>query len=196
MNKLSLITGILSSVIYFVGTSLYMYGIIIGEVRPERTSWIIWLLVAVTLVLNSSGQKIIYFYITQAICCFIIVLLSLRKDVGIGGWSRLDKVSLFICVLAIGLRQILKQGLISILLASIVEGTAFMLTYLKLLKKPGTEMVAQWIASAITGFLAFVSTIGGSVIALIYPLILTIGNLAVVLLIYRTGSNSHATEND
>lgn len=184
------IISALSALFYFVGTVPYIFSTIRGRTKPQRASWIIWLLIAVILVLNSFGEAIIYLYIAQLICCAIIVFVSLPASKGIGGWSKTDKISIIVCAIALIIKQFLSAHLVSVILACIVESIAFWLTVVKLSKHANTELLLQWIMSTLCGFLAVLASLKTGGTSLLYPFTIFIGNGLVAWEIHMSKKDS------
>jgi hypothetical protein len=179
--EIKLLFSVMGGVLYLAGALPYMYLIYKRKIRPQRASWLIWLLVAVVLVINSVGTNILLFYMFQAVCCLLVFILCLRS--GIGGLSKVDIASIAICVAAIVAKQSLGSGLISVVLASLVEVIAFYLSFVKLLHHPGTESIFQWIISALAGMLAFASLKQFNLQGALYPTVIVVANIVVAILI-------------
>lgn len=190
---LKLILGITSGVLYTIGTLPYIYLIIIGKVKPQRASWLIWLLMAVVLIANSHQEHIVFFYGFQGICCLFIFLLSIKN--GIGGVSKFDIFSVVICIVALFAKVMLSNGLLSVSLASLIESIAFALSFKKLLKHPGTENLFQWTTSAVAGVIALISLSNFSAEQVMYPVVIIVGNGLVSGLIFSQGKRQVSVKN-
>ena len=136
---------------------------------------------------SSRQSNAFWLYLVQLICCALVFGFSLKN--GLGGFSKTDKLCIFLCIIALAFKVVVGSGIVAIILASFVECTAFYLSFTKLLKHPGGEYQLQWLLSTVTGLLAFMSLKSFSVSFSLYPIIITMGNAAVTALIYTQNSN-------
>lgn len=138
---LSLIAGI-----FLIGGYVpYVYEVIKGRGKPSRMSWFIWSLSTATILfsLGETGtSEAIWVPIADAVGCFAIFILSLKK--GIGGFTKTDKISLSIVIASLLIWWFTGNALVALLMNLFIYISGYIPTIKKSIHHPENESRFAW----------------------------------------------------
>ncbi len=184
----ALTLGIISGIFLIIGYIPYIHDVLKRTSIPSRMSWFIWSLSTATILFGVTGtgtHEAIWVPVADAIGCLSIFILSLF--LGTGGWTKVDKISLAICVLSLLTWAITGNIFIALIANLLIYISGYIPTIKKSLKKPKDESFTAWTFFLIGVLLNFVTVIIGTDTGFavwLYPivLVLTVGTLYGVLL--------------
>jgi hypothetical protein len=179
--------GYVSGLFLIGGYVPYVYEVIKKTTTPNRVSWFIWALsTAIILfgVKETGTHEAIWVPIADAIGCFIIFFLALF--VGVGGWSRTDKIALAFCALSLIVLFITGDAFIALIMNLMIYVSGYIPTIKKAYNEPRSESFFAWSLFLIGVLLNLVTVIIGNDTGFavwLYPivLVLTVGTLYGVL---------------
>lgn len=169
--------GFISGLFLISGYIPYIREVISGSTKPNRASWIIWSLsTAIILfgVKETGTNEAIWVPIADAIGCFIIFVLAIKK--GTGGWSLTDRVAFSICVISLGVWWFTGNPLIALLTNLCIYTSGYIPTIKKSINHPETESLTAWSLFLIGVILNLVTVIIGTdsgFAVWLYPIVLT-----------------------
>jgi len=175
--------GITAGVFLITGYIPYIYEVLKGTDVPNRASWFIWSLSTATILfgVNATGtHEAIWVPIADAIGCFIIFILSIK--LGVGGWSKTDKVSLLLCLLSLVVWWLTGNILVALIANLLIYVSGYIPTIKKSIKNPEQESFIAWTFFLIGVVLNLLTVLIGSDTGFavwLYPIVLvvTVGTL-------------------
>ncbi len=187
-TSLAITLGFISGIFLIAGYLPYVYEVLKKTTRPSRVSWFIWSLSTVIILIGvaSTGtHEAIWVPVADAVGCFVIFILSIF--LGVGGWSRTDKISLVIC--AVSIFTIWKTGdtLLALIMNLLIYASGYIPTIKKSLIDPRSESLSAWtfflVGVLLNLITVAISTDRGFAVWL-YPVVLvsTVGTLYLVLM--------------
>jgi hypothetical protein len=176
---ISLFTTILAS--FF-----YLKDIIKGRTRPNLASWFIWFLaptIAGFLLINKGGGISSLPVFMAGFTPFLVCIFALFKQSGYWKMSSLDFGCLFLALLAIIFWIFIKNIYLATIFAILADLIAFIPTYVKSWKAPGTEHLGPYFSGSFNSFLSM-STIGVvSFVTVGFAFYLFLGNLLEIIIV-------------
>lgn len=180
---LSYYLGIISGIFLIGGYIPYIYEVLKGTDKPNRASWFIWSLSTIVIlfgVKETGTHEAIWVPVADAIGCFIIFILAIKF--GVGGWSKVDKISLIISLIGLISWWITGNALIALIANLIIYTSGYVPTIRKTILDPKSESLPAWTIFLIGVILNLITVITGSDSGLsvwLYPivLVLTVGTL-------------------
>jgi hypothetical protein len=181
------ILGVLSGVLLIVGYIPYIYEVIKKTSVPNRASWFIWALSTIVLFFGSKEtgtHDAIWVPLADAVGCTLIFLLAI--PLGVGGWSKTDRISLFICLASLALWWYTGDALIALLANLVVYVSGYVPTIKKAWDMPGKESRIAWsffFGGVVLNLIAVATGTDTGFAVWIYPivLVLTVGTLYTIL---------------
>ncbi|MEN9649488.1 MAG: hypothetical protein RL094_455 [Candidatus Parcubacteria bacterium] len=181
------ILGLLSGIFLIAGYIPYMYEVLKGTDIPNRASWFIWSLSTITILIGvreTGTNEAIWVPIADAIGCFIIFILSIRK--GTGGWNRTDKISLAFAAVSLALWAFTGNILVALITNLAIYTSGYISTIKKSIDDPKSESFVAWTMFFMGVVLNLVTVIIGTDTGFavwLYPIVLvaTVGTLYAVL---------------
>jgi hypothetical protein len=179
--------GVLSGVLLIVGYIPYIYEVAKKTSVPNRASWFIWALSTVILFFGAKEtgtNDAIWVPLADAIGCTIIFLLAI--PLGVGGWSRTDRASLFICLASLALWWYTGNALVALIANLVVYVSGYVPTIKKAWDMPGKESRTAWslfFAGVLLNLVAVIFGTDTGFAVWLYPivLVLTVGTLYAIL---------------
>lgn len=183
MTDIPRLLGIISGVFLIAGYVPYIFEVVKKNTVPNRASWFIWSLsTAIILfgVKETGTHEAIWVPIADAVGCFVIFIMSIR--LGVGGWSKTDKISLIISALSLVILFITKNAFSALIMNLLIYVSGYIPTIKKVLHDPKSESRFAWTLFFIGVVLNFVTVIVGSdtgLVVWLYPTVLisTVGTL-------------------
>lgn len=166
----------------------YTYEVIKKTSIPNRARWFIWCLsTAIILfgVKETGANEAIWVPIAVAVGCFSIFILSIFM--GVGGWSKTDRISLLICAISLGLWWGTGNALIALLTNLVIYISGYIPTIKKSITHPKEESFVAWSFFFVGVILNLITVIIGTDAGFavwLYPIVLvaTVGTLYIFLL--------------
>lgn len=181
---------------------LYIYQIVFGSVRPQRSTWLIWSVISILLLkglLASGEREMIWIPWSYAIGSSMIFAISLWR--GVGFWTTPDDESEklkpweiwldIICIVLVGsslvVWKILGTPQIPIFINLFADLVGFIPTFKKSVKNPLSERNVGWICFTAGNFVNFFSVTSWHWLEpkTIYMIYMFCGCLMATVLVYR-----------
>ncbi|HEY0908191.1 MAG TPA: hypothetical protein VGE35_02465 [Candidatus Paceibacterota bacterium] len=137
--------SVAAGVLLIGGYIPYIWEVLRKKTIPNRASWFIWALSTVTLlfgVKETGTHEAIWVPIADAVGCTLIFLFAL--PLGVGGWSKTDRISLFISISSLALWYFTGNALIALVANLIVYVTGYIPTIRKAWLAPTSESKIAW----------------------------------------------------
>lgn len=180
MQAIGLFAGLLSVIAFFP----YIRDVIKGKTKPERASWLIWLVlgsIAFSSQLAKGASDSLWMTAAQTFGVILVFILSLKY--GVGGLNGRDSISLAVAALGILLWFITSEAAVALYIVIFIDAIGAWLTVLKTYKDPGSETLISWVLYGTSGILAMISVGSFNLILLAYPFYIVLANYAVVFAI-------------
>ncbi len=181
-----IVFGILSSLFVFVGMIPYIRGIQKKKIQPHILSWLGWGFLATlgaTAMLSNIFNWGAVFIATNAASCFVIVVYSLVKKVGVWKVSGYD-YGLFISgLIGLILWQISSNPDLAIFFTLLADLFFGIPTLIKIYKRSYSETIFPWVVASLAGFCGLLAVSYLSFTEIAYPVYLAIFDFSVLALL-------------
>ena len=187
MNDFAHVLGLIAGIFTIAGYIPYIYEVIAKTDVPSRASWIIWSLSTLIILFGvkaTGTHEAIWVPITDALGCFVIMLLSIKY--GVGGWNRTDKISFSLCILSLVILGTTGNALTALIMNLLIYISGYISTIKKAIEDPTTESKTAWSLFLIGVVLNFITVAIGSdrgFAVWLYPsvLVICVGVLFTIL---------------
>jgi hypothetical protein len=187
MANLQIVLATLSSIVGIVCFVPYIRDIFRHTTKPHSYTWLIWgilqSIAAAAMWSAGAGVAVASSTIGAALCIFIF-LLSLKygtKDI-----KTFDTVCLIGALLALVVYLFLHDALLSIILVTLIDFTAFLPTLRKTFVEPETETASTHLLSGASNALAIGALASFNITTLIYlPAIMLMDFILGILVLIR-----------
>lgn len=181
-----MLLGIVAGIVGVVGYIPYIWDIIRRKTKPDRASWLIWLIEYIALFVAQvrvGADNSLWLIGLQLIGVAAIALLSIRF--GIGTLDRKSALLLAGVCATLVLWHFSDSATLAILLLLFVESIGVFLTARKVYRHPGSETISFWILISVAGALG-VCAVGlhGAAILYAYPVALIGMGITVITASY------------
>ncbi len=176
--------GEFSFALSIVGALPYIWQIIRGGVRPERTTWFVWTLILALAVWSyraSGASDSVWFLVGDLVVTGILFLLSLWR--GRGSWTRLDISCLAVAGLSLLLWEVSHISLFTVWGTLLADAVALVPTIVKSLREPDTESASTYLFSSVAALCGFVAVGQWNLTLLFYPAYLFLANFITALVV-------------
>lgn len=132
----------------------YVVSILRGHTKPERTSYLIWLIVDVVGVLSyiyAGATTTIWTGIVFCLTALLIFILSLKY--GVGGFSKFDIGCFLLALVGIGVWIVSKDAILALYFITLVNFIGYLPTIKKVYFLPKTENTLSWTLAALASTL-------------------------------------------
>ncbi len=181
-----LLFGLAAGAISALAYLPYVYATLTGRCRPQRASWLIWLVLgSVALfgqIVEGAGASL-WFAAIQVAGAALVVLLSVRHGAG-GFLSRGDRIVLALSALGLLTYFFTETAAYALAITISISSLGGMATVVKAFHFPNSETVSTWAANAGASLCALLAVGAPDALLLAYPLYMLVMNGAVVLAIY------------
>jgi hypothetical protein len=158
----SLIIGIVSPIPYVIGT-------IRGVVKPQRITWLLFLLLNVNFLVSAiATHGNLLFTIGQFTGPLVIFGLSIKY--GVGGKPPFDIAALIFATIGFILLMIIDDKIFGLVLTLLIDMAAGALTVKKVIKDRASESKLTWCLGALSGLLGLISLANYSAENVLFPL--------------------------
>lgn len=178
LQAIGFAAGILAMIAYVP----YIRDILKGDAKPERTSWFIWVVLAIIAFVSQlaeGARSSLWFTGLDSLGAAAIFVLAVKF--GVGGFSRRDKIALLAAGAGLVLWFLTRHAAFALLMTIIIDASGTTLTVLKTYEQPETETYTMWVVVTIAAVLTMVSVGRISVVVMVYPLYIFLANFAVVV---------------
>jgi len=163
-----------SALIVLAGAPFYLFDILKGTTKPERTTWFIWSLLS--LIAFGSQLKLgarwsLLFVGLDSIGNLVVYLLSLKY--GVGGWKLQDKWALAVAGIGLIMSFVLHSPLLALSGVILADIAGFALTIYKAYRLPSSETVITWLFLGLSSGLAAAAVGHWYFQLLLYPVYLS-----------------------
>ncbi|TAH35843.1 hypothetical protein EYC59_01430 [Candidatus Saccharibacteria bacterium] len=163
--------ALLAGLIVLIGAPFYLRDILRGHTRPERTTWLIWSVLAVIAFVSQlklgARWSLVYVGLT-ALGGLTVYLLSLKY--GTDGWKGGDKIALVIAGVGIALALAMRSPEMAIFGVMIADFAGAVLTIQKAYRRPGSETTVTWVLAGVAWLLTTLSVGSRRFDLVMYPL--------------------------
>jgi hypothetical protein len=173
--------GLVSAALTAVCVIPYLRDVYRGTTRPQRTSWLVFSVLAVVAAISQGIAETgpgVWLAAGSAVGFTAVFVASIRR--GVGGTSALDIAALGVTVVGIVLGFILEQPLVAVGSVIVAELAAVALTARKAIADPASETRSTWLIDCIAGLVAIIAIPELSLAALLYPVHHTLANAGVL----------------
>lgn len=165
---------------------VYARAILTGNAKPHRTTrLVLFVITAVSTASLFAGGDTVAVWLAGASFIFSSVILVLSFKYGMGGWAKVDMLSLVIAVVGIVLWQITNDPVIALYLSIGADFTGMVPALIKTYKLPNTESALVFFLGALASLFSLLAVTDISLESISYPLYLLIVNAFMVGLILR-----------
>jgi len=180
LEILGLLAGVLSAFSYLP----YIRDILRGKTKPERASWLIWLVLTAmgffsNLAIGATNS--LWFPGVQMVGVTIVFLLSVRY--GYGGLLKRDLLVLGAASVTLFVWYFTEQPLLALYLIILIDSFGGVLTVIKSYQHPESETLSCWVITSIAAIFSIISVGTFNVFLLSYPFYVFLINFLVVLAI-------------
>ena len=188
--------GILSGLIALFSSFHYIRDIIRGNTKPHRMAWVIFItLSGISFFAQFAEGATSSLWFPLVLFIQAVIIFSLTLKYGVGGFSKINVISLLLAICIMIVWIITKSAAIAIICTISVNTIGKFLVALKVNKLPNTEYLPTWIYSVAASILAAISVGELNWILIITPLhnAITVGIIAGVI-IYRRNQINNSRE--
>lgn len=173
--------GYLSGLLTVIDISVYIRHIFLRKTKPHRGTFLIWSIlgsIAFFSQFAKGASNSLWLPGIGTIGTLFIFFLSFRY--GTGGFSKLDRIGLFIAGVSLIAWYFTKEAAVALYITIFIDAVGSYLTMHKAYHMPGSEAPTAWIISAISGLFALFAVGKFDIVLLSYPFYIIIANAAVV----------------
>lgn len=165
----------------------YVRSILKGDTKPQRITWLIWAVLVFIAFFSQLAKGATWSLLLtagDAIAIIIVFIFSIKY--GVGGFRKIDILSLVGAGLSLVLWYFTNEPAIALFLIIIIDLIGANLTFIKSWRNPETEYWFSWAMCGIGGFFGVLSVGNFNFVLLSYPLyIFLINSLMAVIILTR-----------
>lgn len=187
--------GILGGLIGIAAAIPYIRDIYRKTTKPNRATWLIWsVLLAVSLAAQVAAGASYSALLTAGDLAGTLAVFALAFKYGVGGWTRIDKLSLIAAATGLFLWVIFDQPLLALLMIVLVDYSGGLPTIIKAYKDPESETKVAYAMVATGSALAVISVGSFDFVQMLYPFSLMILMLLIIgaMNLSPNGGRQHA----
>lgn len=189
--------GILSVIFTLFGVTFYLISIYRKESNPHLLSWLGWAfitLIGALAMLDSGSTWATLFIFANSSSCFIIVIYSLYKKIGIWSTTFYDYIFFSLGILGIILWQVLSLPLVAIILSVVADLLFAIPTITKVYKYPKSENYVAWIPYSVAGIFGLLAVSTWVLSEVLYPVYVCCLNILILLIILLLRNKTKISE--
>jgi len=178
------ILGYASGVLMMLSVIPYAKSIFKLETKPQRMTWLIWSIltfIAFFSQLAKGGTWSLLLTAGDTLAILIIFFLSIKF--GVGGFKKIDILSLFGAGISLILWYVTKEPAIALFLIILTDFIGANLTITKAWKDPKSEHWVGWAICGVGGFLGTLAVGKFDFILLSFPLYICLINSTIAIII-------------
>jgi hypothetical protein len=173
--------AVLAGLVAILSYVPYVRQILVGNVRPQRASWLIWAVLTciafISLLAKGAGGSV---WLPALAGLGAIVVFALSVRFGIGGLRHRDTIALMIAAAGLLAWWLTRNAAYALLFTIGVDAIAGVLTACKAFEHPETESYTAYVMMSAAGLLSTVSVGRFDTIVVIYPLYVWLVSLSIV----------------
>ena len=150
--------GLLSGILIVIADMPYIWNALKRRTHPHRVTWFIIFVVNAIGLANqhaSGAKSSLFFFIGATLITFLVFVASLYN--GVGGFTKLDAVTLLGAIIGLVIWQLLKSPLFSVVANTVVAMMAIVPTFVKAYHQPKSETKITWLIGSISSLLAVIA---------------------------------------
>ncbi len=189
---IKLIFFIIAFVTGTAGFIPYLKDIFGKRTQPHLYTWIIWAITqgtAAAISLSSGGGLGAYGLAMAALFNTVVFLLAFKY--GTKNITKSDTVILILALLAIVVWWQLNQPLLAVIMITVIDFVGYVPTFRKSWQEPWSETVKSWLLYFFAMLFSIFALKEFNALTLIYPIMVTACNLAMVILCLTRRSHVH-----
>lgn len=188
MDNFKIILGIIAVFLTLIAYFPYVKNTLIGKTKPHIYSWFLWSFdtgIIFALQINGKAGAGAFVTLAAGIMCITVFLLSFfrkgEKDI-----TSSDTIFLIVALISLGLWLFAKQPVLSIILITLADLSAFLPTVRKSWKKPHSETMIFYIINTFLFVLTVFALQRYSIVTVLQPTTWIFGNgLFALMLFFR-----------
>lgn len=174
--------GILSGTVILFGGPPYLFDILRGKTKPQRTTWFIWTFlgsISFTSQLKLGAHWSLVYVGLNAAGNLAVFLLSLKY--GTGGWRKLDIFALVIASIGVAMSFVFTSPLIALTGSIVADFAGTSLTLYKTFLDPDSETSITWFFLGTSSLFAAMAVGTWDLSLLLYPVYISIVTYGVLV---------------
>lgn len=174
--------GILSGTVILFGGPPYLFDILRGKTKPQRTTWFIWTFmgsISFTSQFKLGAHWSLVYVGLNAAGNLAVFLLSLKY--GTGGWRKLDIFALVIASIGVAMSFVFTSPLIALTGSIVADFAGTSLTLYKTFLDPGSETSITWFFLGTSSLFAAMAVGTWDFSLLLYPVYISIVTYGVLV---------------
>lgn len=187
------IFGIVAAALNLAAYVPYVRDILRKKTKPQRVTWLVFTVLAgisfaSQLVLGARASL----WLIGAQLLSVVVVFTLSIPWGVGGFKRLDVMSLLGAGVGLACWYLFHQAAFALYGGIVVGSIGLVPTIHKAVKQPETETTVTWVLGTIAGFAGVLAAgFGAPFTVLIFPIFVMLNNgvVAVPLLVLKSEKN-------
>ncbi|MSR73025.1 hypothetical protein EXS61_00230 [Candidatus Parcubacteria bacterium] len=175
--------AVLTSILTIWAFYGYFRDIFKKKTKPHVYTWLVWSITqgtATAVLVYGGGGYGAMSLIVSTVVVFVIFLLSFKY--GTTNITTSDTIVLIAALIAIAVWWQLKNPLLTVLIASAIDGLGYIPTFRKTYQEPWSETLAYWLNMFALSVLTMVSNTEYNLLTLTYLTVLALANITVYLI--------------
>lgn len=183
--------GYISALLFIFSAIPYVRSILKGNTKPQRITWLIWTILVFIAFFSQLAKGATWsLLLTAGDAVTIVIVFIFSIKYGVGGFRKLDILSLFGAGLSLILWYFTNEPAVALFLIILIDIIGSNLTIIKAWRKPETENWIGWAMCGVGGLFGILSVGGFNLILLSYPIyICLINSLVAIIVITRKKLN-------
>lgn len=180
------IIGILSGGISLVAYLPYIYSIFQGKTKPSRSSWWIWSLVGLVILLSyysAGARNTIWVPAVFFVCPLIVAILSIKYGAN-SKFDWLDIISIVLTTSSLIIWSFFRLAIITLSFNIFLDFIGFLPTFRKSYHEPSSENKFTWILFFLGSILNLIALEKYSFSIGLYPIYMFVMDLIMISLLF------------
>jgi len=181
------IFGYISGILFILSSVPYVRSILKGNTKPQRITWLIWTVLVFIAFFSQLARGATWsLLLTAGDAITIVIVYIFSFKYGMGGFRKIDIISLCGAGLSLILWYFTKEPAIALFLIILIDIIGSNLTIIKTWKNPETENWVGWAMCGVGGLFGILSVGSYNYILLAYPVyICFINSLMAIIVLLR-----------
>jgi len=181
------IFGYISGILMILSVIPYTRSILKGNTKPQRMTWLIWTILTLIAFFSQLAKGASWsLFVTAGDMIAILVTFIFSIKYGVGGFRKIDILSLIGALVSLLLWYLTKEPAIALFLIILIDIIGANLTIIKSWKNPETENWICWAMCGVGGLFGIFSVGSFNLILLAYPIyICLINSIMAIIVIFR-----------
>lgn len=150
--------GLFSGLLAISAIIPYVISILQGKAKPHPISWVLWAIIAVTILINYwavGARETIWLAVANFVVPFTISILSIKYWKG--RFSRFDYTCLIISLISILIWLIFKNAVVAVTFSIAADVLAALPTIRKTYLDPSSEDLKTWLIYVVANSLSVIA---------------------------------------